>query len=144
MATGIGAFSVDSEAFAREGYLVFDPEIPEEILEGAVSDAERQFPSRFGWLPIRRTAGLPDLGRFTDAWRRSENVRRIALAPVTLRVLRDLYRREPRPFQTLNFRFGTQQLAHSDAVHFNTEPRGLMCGVWVALEDVDMDNGPLV
>ena len=23
-------------------------------------------------------------------------------------------------------------------------PEGFMCGVWVALEDMDMDNGPLV
>ena len=29
-------------------------------------------------------------------------------------------------------------------MHFNTEPPGLMCGVWVALEDIDMDCGPLV
>ena len=23
-------------------------------------------------------------------------------------------------------------------------PEGFMCGVWVALEDMDMENGPLV
>ena len=32
---------------------------------------------------------------------------------------------------------------HSDAVHFNSEPAGYMCGVWVALEDIDLDNGPV-
>jgi ectoine hydroxylase-related dioxygenase (phytanoyl-CoA dioxygenase family) len=50
-----------------------------------------------------------------------------------------LYGREPRPFQTLNFKVGTQQRPHSDQVDFNTEPPGLMCGVWVAMEDIDED-----
>ena len=45
--------------------------------------------------------------------------------------------------QTLNFARGTQQLAHSDAMHFSCVPRGFMCGVWIALEDTDEDNGPL-
>jgi ectoine hydroxylase-related dioxygenase (phytanoyl-CoA dioxygenase family) len=61
-----------------------------------------------------------------------------------LALLRDLYGREPLPFQTLNFRVGTEQAAHSDTLHFNSKPPGFMCGVWVALEDIDEDNGPLV
>jgi hypothetical protein len=60
-----------------------------------------------------------------------------------LSVLRTLYRREPIPMQTLNFGRGTEQRAHSDAMHFDSVPHGFMCGVWVALEDVDEDNGPL-
>ena len=60
-----------------------------------------------------------------------------------LSVLRTLYRREPIPMQTLNFGRGTEQRAHSDAMHFDSVPHGFMCGVWVALEDVDDDNGPL-
>ena len=54
------------------------------------------------------------------------------------------YGREPLPFQTLNFRVGTQQEPHSDAFHFNSDPPGFMCGVWVALEDIDEASGPLV
>ena len=57
--------------------------------------------------------------------------------------LRKLYEREAFPFQTLNFNRGTQQATHSDTIHFDSRPTGLMCGVWVALEDTDTDNGPL-
>jgi hypothetical protein len=39
---------------------------------------------------------------------------------------------------------GTEQATHSDTIHFNSMPRGFMCGAWVALEDIDMDNGPVV
>ena len=48
------------------------------------------------------------------------------------------------PFQTLNFPVGTQQPAHADSFAFQSDPPGYMCGVWVALEDMDMDNGTLV
>jgi Phytanoyl-CoA dioxygenase (PhyH) len=142
---------VDKAAFERDGYLVFDPQIRTKTIDEAVAEADRGFrpPDRWRWLPGRRAAAPPDGGRaegerFTDAWSTSKHVKDIALAPVALEVLRTLYEREPRPFQTLNFRVGTQQRVHSDAVHFNTEPPGYMCGVWVALEDIDMENGPLV
>ena len=49
-----------------------------------------------------------------------------------------------KPFQTLNFKNGTQQPVHSDSIHFNSEPFGMMCGVWLALEDIADDQGPLV
>jgi len=74
----------------------------------------------------------------------SENVKALALAPRVLEVLEELYGRKPLPFQTINFRRGTEQAPHSDALHFSSIPEGYMCGVWVALEDIDLDNGPLV
>jgi hypothetical protein len=54
-----------------------------------------------------------------------------------------LYDRVPIPFQTLNFKFGTQQRAHSDSIHFSSLPARYMCGVWVALEETTANNGPL-
>lgn len=84
---------------------------------------------------------LSGRNRVQDAWKFSNAVRELAVMPAVLDVLRTLYCREPVPFQTLNFEFGTQQRAHSDTVHFSSLPRRFMCGVWVALEDVDADNG---
>jgi Phytanoyl-CoA dioxygenase (PhyH) len=74
----------------------------------------------------------------------NEKVKSLALAPKILAALEELYGRTPQPFQTLNFNVGSQQLAHSDAFHFNCVPSGFMCGAWVALEDIDMDNGPVM
>lgn len=86
---------------------------------------------------------LSSVSRVQDAWKFSPAVRELAVMPDVLEVLRTLYGREPVPFQTLNFEFGTQQRPHSDTVHFSSVPRRYMCGVWVALEDVDAGNGPL-
>ncbi len=128
--------------FERDGFLEFDPGIPLRTIDSAVADVEQG--TRRRWLPFLRHPPASDVGRVTDAWAISPSVKQIALAPGVLAVLREIYGSEARPFQTLNFKYGTQQKAHADAVHFNTEPAGLMCGVWVAMEDIDMDCGPLV
>jgi hypothetical protein len=82
--------------------------------------------------------------RVPDAWRRqAHSVRDVA----TLRGIQDLlgavYGRRPIPFQTLNFKWGSQQGYHSDSIHFTSIPDRFMCGVWVALEAVNSRNGPL-
>ena len=46
-------------------------------------------------------------------------------------------------FQTIYFRTGSQQEAHSDAFHMMTEPPGFLVGMWVALEDIDEGAGPV-
>jgi hypothetical protein len=84
-----------------------------------------------------------DEKRIQDAWQFLEPVRKLATMPHLLELLRVLYRREPVPFQTLNFRLGSEQRTHSDTIHFHCFPQRFMCGIWVALEDVDADNGPL-
>ncbi len=82
--------------------------------------------------------------RFQDAWDIDADVAAIATEPAMLALLTKLYGRAAFPFQTLNFERGSQQHVHTDAVHFNSWPQGFMCGVWVALEDVTADNGPLL
>jgi hypothetical protein len=81
--------------------------------------------------------------RRQDAWEESAAVKELALLPRVLDALELLYGRKPVPFQTLNFLYGSEQSNHSDAILFNTLPPRFMCGVWVALEDVGEENGPL-
>jgi ectoine hydroxylase-related dioxygenase (phytanoyl-CoA dioxygenase family) len=78
-----------------------------------------------------------------DAWKTVDEVRQLAVLPVALAALEQLFGRAALPFQTLNFPIGTRQLTHSDTIHFNSIPKGFMAGVWVALEDIDASNGPL-
>ena len=125
----------ECDQFHGSGYLVIDPGIPEPVLDQAVRDL----------LAMPGVAGATHHGtRVFNGWKRSRAIRRVALAPRVLRILRQLYGREPRPFQTLNFPIGTEQRVHSDTIHFNSDPPSYMCGVWVALEDIDMSNGALM
>ncbi|MBX9584177.1 MAG: phytanoyl-CoA dioxygenase family protein [Gemmataceae bacterium] len=121
--------------YHHDGYMVFDPGLPEAVLDRAVADL------------LTRPEFAHDRhhgSRVFDGWKVSRAVRAIALAPRVLRLLGQLYGRRPRPFQTLNFPIGTEQKVHSDAIHFASDPPTYMCGVWVALEDIDLRNGPLV
>ena len=94
-------------------------------------------------LEAWRDAGGQASLRVQDAWQHSEAVRELALLPEIAAMLQVCWGRQPFAFQTLNFPVGTQQHLHSDAVHFHSEPPGFMCGVWVALEDIHPDSGPL-
>ena len=132
------------EQFDRDGYFIIeDLGLPPEVFDGAVNDfapllLDVSEPERWGDDGVFYTSH-----RIMDAWKISENVKAIATAPRVLGILEELYGRKPLPFQTLNFRMPTQQRAHSDTIHFNSKPPNFMAGVWVALEDMDMDNGPL-
>lgn len=58
-------------------------------------------------------------------------------------ILEDLVGEEIVPFQSINFLMGSEQRAHSDSVHMATYPFGGLIAIWVALEDVDEENGAL-
>jgi len=133
------------EEYEAQGFLVFDPGIdPATIDRAAQRMAEIFLPEgspddRSGSVVVFRNDR-----RIQDGWKAEPAVKAIATAPRVMELLRSLYRRTPLPFQTLNFRVGSEQQPHSDTIHFNAKPAGFMCGVWVALEDIDMDNGPVV
>lgn len=81
--------------------------------------------------------------RVQDAWLVNGAVKRLAVNRRVVGFLSDLYQKEAFAFQTLNFPRGSQQDIHSDTYHFNSIPVGFMCGVWIALEDIHPDSGPL-
>ncbi|OYU75418.1 MAG: phytanoyl-CoA dioxygenase [Alphaproteobacteria bacterium PA3] len=81
--------------------------------------------------------------RIQDAWHFDADVHAIAANAGMLDLLGKLYGRQAFPFQTLNFPVGTQQGAHTDIVHFSSQPEKFMCGVWLAMEDVAAGAGPL-
>jgi Phytanoyl-CoA dioxygenase (PhyH) len=53
------------------------------------------------------------------------------------------FNQKPVLMGSLQFQKGTQQEAHIDAIFFWPEPSYSIAGVWVALEDIQVDAGPL-
>jgi ectoine hydroxylase-related dioxygenase (phytanoyl-CoA dioxygenase family) len=132
--------------FHRDGYVVLEGVAEPDLVDAVLADYPRLFDPRseFPDAPKELRALLKrDPSRKQDAWYVSKPVRDLACHAPILRVLRLLYGREPIPFQTLDFLPGTEQSLHSDAMHFSSIPARFMCGVWVALEDVTTENGPL-
>lgn len=125
--------------YAEEGYVIFD--FPSERLDAFAEEIQEKMMKPEGQLAVNTT--MMARRRLQDAWKTSEAVRALATNEGVLSLLRLFYRREPIPFQTLNFPVGTEQATHSDTIHFHCVPHRFMCGVWVALEDIDDANGPL-
>ncbi len=77
------------------------------------------------------------------AIKRSELLRAIGQDEKVLQILSSLLGREAELFQSINFLTGSQQRSHSDAIHMTTFPEGNLIAIWIALEDIDRDCGPL-
>lgn len=135
-----GPWQSVAEQLHSQGYVVLD--LGRDRMASFSRRIRRDLESQFDvdhWRAMQSANGL----RLQDAWQQSFAVRQLALLPELQKMLRACWGRSPFAFQTLNFPVGTQQHLHSDAVHFHSEPAGFMCGVWVALEDVDSEAGPL-
>lgn len=131
-----------AEDLRRDGYAIFD--FPDPNFDDRAETIKRNLHDRYNWEDwFARGYRAQDGLRIQDAWSFDADVKTIATNKEVLRLLSRLYGRRAWPFQTLNFPVGTQQHYHTDSVHFSSVPERFMCGVWVALEDIDADSGPL-
>ncbi|MDE2595527.1 MAG: phytanoyl-CoA dioxygenase family protein [Sphingomonadales bacterium] len=129
-------------ALNRDGFAVFD--FPDPDIDARIDRIRKEFSPRFGIDDTDPASPKHSpIGRIQDAWQTNEDVKAIAANPDVLDLLSRLYGRRAFPFQTLNFPVGTQQHLHTDAVHFSSIPPRFMCGVWLAMEDIHVDAGPL-
>src|SRR5215211_5527230 len=113
--------SEQRDRYERDGYLVLDSvDVPDGTLDAIVQDLDGLYVS-----PAHEENGVNyGVHRIRNAWKRSPNVKALALAPNVLAALEDLYGRKPIGWQTLNFWKGTEQNPHSDTLHFNSKPPG--------------------
>jgi hypothetical protein len=132
-----------AEELDVNGFAVID--FPEPDLDRMAGEIRTSLEGRYDWEQWRRSGfAAGESLELQDAWQYEPNVRALAANARILDLLSALYGRRAWPFQTLNFPVGTQQHFRTDAVHFSSVPERFMCGVWVALEDIDADAGPLV
>ncbi|HHT8901498.1 TPA: phytanoyl-CoA dioxygenase family protein [Burkholderia cenocepacia] len=125
----------------RDGYAVID--FPDPELCARIERIRERLAPLFSDTGSSSDGVFYAAGRIQDAWINDPDVKAIAANRQILDLLGRLYGRPAFPFQTLNFRVGTQQKLHTDAVHFSSIPQRFMCGVWVALEDISPEAGPL-
>jgi ectoine hydroxylase-related dioxygenase (phytanoyl-CoA dioxygenase family) len=81
--------------------------------------------------------------RIMNPFLQSNEVSGALRASELLRLLSFTLGREARLFQGMHFFEGSQQGAHSDFFHMSTEPVGYLIAIWVALEDVSPESGPV-
>jgi hypothetical protein len=123
--------------FKERGYLIADFGLDESMLDTIKQKLQPLYPEDYQQNPALSA-------RIQDGWKTVDEVRQLARNENIATALKQLLGRQSLPFQTLNFPIGTRQLTHSDTIHFNSIPSNFMVGVWVALEDIDEENGPLL
>lgn len=126
-----------AQEYHDNGFVVVSGLFDESLIDRVRQESEKAFDPK---TPIET---YRDETRVQDLWTASDPVKNLSCTPALIAILEMLYGREAVPFQTLNFRVGSQQRAHSDTIHFSSLPAKYMCGVWVALEDVTAENGPV-
>lgn len=73
----------------------------------------------------------------------SKLLKSVATNPTIIAALELLLSRKVSVFQSINFLTGSQQRTHSDSIHMTTFPYGNLIAIWIALEDITPDCGPL-
>jgi ectoine hydroxylase-related dioxygenase (phytanoyl-CoA dioxygenase family) len=124
------------EAWPERGYLVAEGFFDRDRARELGDEVERLAAAG----TIRRHPRDP---RFMNVHRKSAIGSELATDPRLLELIELVLGRPARLFQTIYFRNGSQQEAHSDAFHMMTEPPGFLVGVWIALEDIDEGSGPV-
>ncbi len=129
----------------ESGYAVL--RFPDAELDAKAEVIQQQLAAQIpetDWAEFRAGCRGGSSMRFIDAWKDNATVKDLACNQTIINLLSALYGRQAWPFQTLNFPVGSEQHVHTDSVHFSSMPERFMCGVWVALEDITMENGPLL
>lgn len=121
--------------WSAQGFLVWKKFFPPEIIAEINTETNRIALS--GKVSVTHDNKYPFLNR------ESKKIDDITRNPELIRLLSLLLGKEVVPFQTLNFVKGSGQRAHSDSIHMTTYPLGYLIAVWIALEDVHPDSGPL-
>ena len=134
--------------FAENGYCIIENVIEESLINNINIDIEKKLNEEAaGGTQVKKNPSIyhyNDSPRVIEAWRWSKNVRDVSLNHNITNFLKAFYDREPIPFSTINFTKASEQPMHSDYLHFGSIPDGYLVGVWVALEDINPNAGPLI
>ena len=131
------AYEAHLRHFVKNGYIVFDHFISPQQCGQINRDLDALIAS--GKVEYKFKGQ-----RIEKMFEHSKATRDLWAHPEILKVLSAIFDDQAVPCQTLNFVHGSQQDVHQDVIHLTPFPPGFMCGVWVALEDIHADSGPLV
>jgi hypothetical protein len=121
--------------WSENGYMILPGFFPAADTEAILADVQN--------LAAKKKIRPTHDNKLMFANRHSALVRALTLEQRLTALLGFVLDKEVVPFQTINFIHGSNQRAHSDSIHMTTYPLGYLIAVWIALEDTDMENGPL-
>jgi ectoine hydroxylase-related dioxygenase (phytanoyl-CoA dioxygenase family) len=129
--------------FHEEGYCVVDLDLSQKIINKIIDAVNNLSKSKDVKLnpKIYHYNKSP---RIIEGWKKSKTIKELALNKKILKLLSFFYRKKPIAINTINFIKGSDQPLHSDYIHFSSSPHKYLTAAWVALEDTNIENGPLM
>lgn len=121
--------------WSRDGYAIIPKFLSEETVDTINREVEK--------LDKAGKANWRYTNKIMFAIKQSKTLADIAHLPLLKNILKVLLDKEVFVFQSINFLTGSKQATHSDSIHMTTFPLGYLVAVWIALEDITADSGPL-
>ena len=131
------------ENFAKDGYVVINKLISDEECDSAWNGFIKAIDDHVINPGPEPKEFDPKWGRVGNVHHYVKEMHKILHHPNIVKKLDMLMGKKTIPYQTIPSLYGSEQLAHSDAIHMTTFPLGYMSAAWVALEDIHEDSGPL-
>ncbi len=125
----------DVRFFTNDGYAIIKSFFAEDYVEAINNEIERMLES--GEVSFKYQ------NKIMFAIHKSDLINKMGSDKKLMTILNYLQKDNTTLFQSINFLTGSNQKTHSDAIHMSTFPKGKMIAVWVALEDMNIENGPL-
>lgn len=122
-------------AFPEHGFAILKNYFSEEIIDSINAEID-------DLIKTKKVKALSN-NKIMFAYKQSKLLSDIGNQPALKEILSALFGNTAILFQSINFFKGSEQHTHSDSIHMTTYPTGGLLGVWIALEDIYEDNGPL-
>ncbi len=132
-----------TDRLLRDGYVVVPGGATPAQCARASADLDR-FKARNRRTVVANADPAGHLVRVVTLHEVVESLRPLFAANAALTVCDEFFGAETALYTSLFFERGSEQELHRDSPAFTTRPEGRYLGMWVALEDTDADNGPLV
>lgn len=126
------------QGFVKNGFIVFEDLIGDALIDQINQEIDEAIAEGHGGYEYGSSQRIEHL-HFSKP-----GIRKL-FEDETLRDLASLLLEgDARQSQTLTFVFGSQQDPHQDTIHLTPYPAGYMCGIWIALQDIQPGSGELV
>lgn len=135
-------WSVNDNVFNETGLIKFDSLIPKELCDQAIIEYE-QFQELLTRSNIKNCDNRGRNYRVNNLHSYSDSLLKIGTNKELHHAATKFFNRRSGVYTSLTYKHGSQQAAHIDTPFFWTTPFNYFVGVWVALEDVTIDAGPL-
>lgn len=141
--------------FVNEGYMIFTPELDPALINAVNHDVDRIWSRGDDIAYACDSVPLSLRGADANRQRRpgcrlhdlhgvSEAARRLYLDPGLHGLVERLFGEPVVAIQSLYFEFGSGQALHRDPQVVPVTPPAHLLAIWIALEDIHSDSGPLV